>query len=111
LKPIPVSDLRISAMTIGEIQKGVERTRENDPAKAEEIRVWLDKLIATYAVVPPDAPAMREWARLMHRRYEDLYEDALIAATALVNGLTVATRNSADFAAFGVRLVNPFEHR
>ena len=51
------------------------------------------------------------WARLVHRRADHHLEDALIAATALVRDLTVATRNTADFRPFGVDLVNPFQRR
>ena len=53
--------------------------------------------------------AFRAWARLMHRKSETVYEDVMIAATAKVHGLTVATRNVADFKSFGVPLVNPFK--
>jgi predicted nucleic acid-binding protein len=56
-----------------------------------------------------DAPAFRAWARLMHRKSEHDDEDAMIAATAQIHGLTVVTRNVADFKAFGVPLLNPFE--
>ena len=48
------------------------------------------------------------WAKLMHRRSDTLYEDAMIAATAKVHGLTVATRNVADFQALGFEVLNPF---
>jgi predicted nucleic acid-binding protein len=60
-------------------------------------------------VLPMDARTFREWARLMHRRSDTLYEDAMIAATARIHGLTVVTRNVADFRAFDVPLLNPFE--
>jgi len=56
-----------------------------------------------------DGPAFRCWAKLMHRRSDTLYEDAMIAAIAVVNQLTVVTRNVSDFVALGVDALNPFE--
>ncbi len=102
------SQLHLSAVTIGEIQSGIELTREQDMAKATEIEAWLEAVAMAYNVVPMDAPTFRVWAQLMHRRSDTLYEDAMIAATAKVHGLTVATRNTADFKAFGAALFNPF---
>lgn len=102
------TDLHISAVTIGEIQAGIEITREQDAEKAVEIEQWLELLAVSFNVVPMDAPAFREWARLMHRASDTVYEDAMIAATARLNNLVVVTRNVADFKPFGVRLLNPF---
>ena len=83
-------------------------TREQDPEKAQEIEAWLELLAGVCNVLPMDAAVFRAWARLMHRKSNTLYEDAMIAATAKVHGLTVATRNVADFDALGFDIFNPF---
>jgi toxin FitB len=103
------SDLQLSAVTIGEIQAGIEITREQDPAKAAEIEAWLDKVAAAYNVLPVDARVFRHWAKLMHRRADSLTEDAMIAATAQIHDLVVVTRNVKDFIGFEVQTLNPFE--
>ena len=73
--------------------------------------MWLDRLLLSYGVVPMDAPAFREWARLMHRRSEAMSEDSMIAATASVHRLRVVTRNVRDFEHLGAEVFNPFEER
>lgn len=100
--------LHLSAVTIAEIQAGIEITREQDVEKANEIETWLDSVAQTYNVIPVDGHIFRRWAQLMHRRPDHHIEDALIAATALVRGLSVVTRNVDDFKPFGVSLINPF---
>ncbi|WP_038214252.1 type II toxin-antitoxin system VapC family toxin [Xenophilus azovorans] len=111
LQSIPDADLRISAVTLGEIQAGIEMTREQDAVKADDIERWADRLAGSYQLLSMDAQTFRTWARLMHRRSNTLYEDAMIAATAMRHRLTVATRNIADFRQFDVPLFNPFEFR
>lgn len=102
------SHLFVSAMTLGEIQAGIELTRVQDEAKAAEIETWLNLVSGTYNVLPMDGHVFRLWARLMHQKSNTLYEDGMIAATALSHKLTVVTRNVADFAPFGVTVLNPF---
>lgn len=101
--------LFLSAVTMGELQIGIERTRRQDPAKAREIEVWADQLAASYQILPMDAACFREWGRIMDKKPDRLLEDAMIAACALVHSLTVATRNEADFRQLGVRIANPFK--
>jgi toxin FitB len=108
LHQVPDSDLYISAMTIGEIQAGVELTREQNAEKAAEIESWLEQVAETYNVLAMDAQTFRSWARLMHRQPDNLIEDAMIAATAMVHNLTVVTRNIRDYARLGVGTFNPF---
>ena len=108
LASVDDTELFVSAVTLGEIQAGIELTREQDPAKAAELEGWLDMVSGAYNVLPMDAAVFRAWARLMHRRSDTLYEDAMIAATAKVHRLTVVTRNVADFQALGFEVLNPF---
>ncbi len=108
LQSLELGQVFFSAVTFGEIQKGVEVTRQQDPVKANEIEAWAAQLERSSQVLPMDAAGFREYARLMQRRSETLSEDAMIAATARVHGLTVATRNERDFAHFDVAVFNPF---
>lgn len=108
LEGVDDSDLHISVVTLGEIQAGIEITREQDAVKAAEIEAWADQVAAAYNVLPMDAATFRQWAKLMHRQSDTVYEDAMIAATALVHKLTVVTRNVGDFKRFGVPMLNPF---
>lgn len=103
--------LYISAMTIGEVQRGIEITRTQDAAKAAEIEGWIEQIMVTGQVLSLDAAVCREWARLMHGKSNTLAEDAFIAATARVHRLIVATRNVRDFKALGVNTINPFERK
>ncbi|PTN38483.1 type II toxin-antitoxin system VapC family toxin [Desulfonatronum sp. SC1] len=108
LESIDERDLYVSAVTIGEIQAGIELSRDQDARKAKEIEAWLDLLTDASNILPMDVPAFRLWAKMMHRKSDTLYEDAMIAAIASVHGLTVVTRNISDFKVFSVPTLNPF---
>ena len=103
--------LFLSAVTLSELQAGIERTRRQDPAKADNIEARADQLEGSYQVLPMDAMCFREWGRTMDRKPDRLLEDAMIAATARVHQLTVATRNEGDFKQPDVKVVNPFKTR
>ena len=109
IKKIPASTLFVSAVSIGEIQAGIELTQDQDPKKALELEIWLNQIIATNHVISLDAERFKVWAKLMHRQSNTFYEDVMIAATAIHLKLTVVTRNTKDFKHFKVGLLNPFE--
>ena len=108
IQDVQDAQLHISAVTIGEIQAGIELTREQDELKAAELEQWLERVSTTFNVIPMDAAVFRTWARLMHRTSDTLYEDAMIAATAKVHKLIVVTRNVKDFKPFEAKVLNPF---
>ena len=109
LESLDDAQLYVSAVTLGEIQAGIEMTREQDPVKTQQLEDWLALMAGAYNVLPMDAAAFTAWARLMHRKSDTLCEDAMIAATAKVHGLTIASRNVADFQALGLEVFNPFK--
>ena len=111
LETVGETDLYISAVTIGEIQSGIEITRAQNAAKAAELEAWLEQVIATGTILDMDAAALRCCARLMHQRSDEAIEDTMIAATAIVKNLTVVTRKVRDFKPLGVRTINPFEFK
>ena len=104
------ADLHVSAMTIMEIEYGCLRIARRDPAQANRLRAWIDHdVIPNFAgrILPFDLEVARRCAAL-HVPDPRPERDAMIAATALVHGLTVVTRNTADFARLGVPLLNPW---
>ena len=100
----------LSALTIGEIRRGIELRRRRDGVAARNMDVWLDGLLGAFEsrILPFDARVAEAWGRL---NVPDPLPtvDAMIAATALVHDLTLVTRNVKDVAGTGVRLLNPFE--
>jgi predicted nucleic acid-binding protein len=99
----------LSAVTLGELQEGIERTRRQDAAKAGAIEAWVDEVENSATVLAMDGRSLREMARMMVGKQEELFYDVMIAATARLHGLTVATRNEKDFRHLGVDIINPFK--
>lgn len=103
-------DLWLSALVLGEIRKGVELARRRDPRKADALEAWLGDVIASFPdrVLPVDTAVAEAWGRMNAIRPAPVI-DALLAATAKANGLTLVTRNAADVAGLDVDVLNPFE--
>jgi predicted nucleic acid-binding protein len=103
------SQLFLSVVTLGEIERGIEKRRKADPVFADELAAWLESLVHLYAdrILPVTPSVARRWGRLSAQIGHES-ADLLIAATALSHGLTVVTRNTAHFAPTGVGLINPF---
>ena len=100
----------LSAVSVGELRRGIELIRHRgDQPQAALLEAWLTAVLDDYGerILPFDADAAQVWGRLRVPRAEHEL-DKQIAAIALVHDLTVVTRNSANFAGTGVRLVNPF---
>lgn len=109
-RTVSPASLFLSVITVHELEVGVGLLERRDPAQGALLRTWLDGyVLPTFAgrCLPVDGPVAHASARL-HIPDPIPFRDGLIAATALVHGLTVVTRNVADFAATGVPLVNPW---
>ena len=106
----PTSDMYISVVTVGEIERGITQQRQRNPTFAEELAVWLDRVLAWYhdRVLLVDTVTARRWGRLS-ATIGHSGPDLLIAATALENGLIVVTRNVRHFEPTGVPTLNPLE--
>ena len=98
----------IPAAVFFELQDGAEITRRQDAVKARQLDEWIDSVERTALILPFDSSIARQTARLLQHKSPELFMDAAIAATALIYGLTVATRNTKDFNLFGVAQVDPF---
>jgi toxin FitB len=109
LETVSEGDLPISAVTLGEIQAGIELTREQDARKAEEIESWLEQITLGFGILDMHGATFRTWAKMMHGKSNIISEDLMIAATAKTHKLTIVTRNTADFKSLGVALLNPFK--
>ena len=111
LASVDEKDLYLSSFSLGEIQRGIEITRQQDATKAQSLERWLDQLVDAFEVLVLYAVVMREWARMMHRQSNTLSEDDMLAATARVHGLQMITRNTADFEVLGVNCFTPFNFK
>lgn len=101
----------VSALTLMELEIGILRIERRDPAQGALLRRWMEgRVLPEFAgrTLPVDAAVALRCARL-HVPDPRAERDALIAATALVHGMTVVTRNVADFMATGVPLLNPWD--
>ena len=108
---IPASDLFLSVIVVQELEIGILQVERRDQAQGVLLRAWLeDHVLPTFSdrLLPVDAAIARRSARL-HVPDPRPYRDGLMAATALVRGMTVVTRNVSDFATTGVALLNPWE--
>lgn len=101
--------LHLSVITLGEIERGIEKRRKEAPLFADALEAWLESLTRLYAdrILPVSATIARRWGRLSVQLGHD-GADVLIAATALTHGLTVVTRNVSHFKPTGVSVINPF---
>jgi predicted nucleic acid-binding protein len=100
----------LSALVLGEIRKGIERARPKEPAKALALEKWLSTLSRSFAerILPVDRAVVDEWGRMSAKRPVSTV-DALLAATAKVHGMTLATRNTSHVTDLGANVLNPFE--
>jgi len=106
------TDLFVSVVTIGEIERGIARQRATEPDFAAALAAWLDRVLALYGerILPFDLQVARRWGQLSAALGNDS-ADLMISATALEHGLTVVTRNVSDFEPTGVATLNPFGSR
>ena len=105
------ADLYLSVVSVGEIERGIERQQRRDPVQAHALAAWLDSVLALYGdrILPVDLSAARRWGHLCGFLGHE-GADLLIAATALEHGLTVVTRNVRHFAPTGVPVLDPSSH-
>lgn len=102
-------ELFLSPLVLGEIRRGVELSRRRDVQKAAALERWLGEVTAAFAdrILPIDATVAEEWGRMSAIRSVPVI-DALLAATAKANGLTLVTRNENDVSDLGAEVLNPF---
>ena len=99
----------LSVLTIGELERGVRLLRDRDASRAAKIAEWVRQLRVDYAdqILPVDLDVVGAWSARPTTRTIPVV-DSLLAATAIAHGLTIATRNAADFADSGASVFDPF---
>lgn len=104
------SNLFVSVVTIGELEKGIEHQKRKDPDFSHRLEKWLETILHHYQdrIISIDTVISRRWGKLC-AVHGNQGVDLLIAATALEGGLTVVTRNVRHFEPTGVSILNPFE--
>ncbi len=109
LGSVDAMDLFLSAVTIGEIEIGIEKQKSANPAFAAQLSLWIEHTVRAYGdrIISVDVPIARRWGRLAARTGNRSI-DLAIAATALEHGLTVVTRNVRHFTPTGVPVFNPY---
>jgi predicted nucleic acid-binding protein len=108
-KSVPPNDVHVSVITLGEIEKGIEKVRAADPEYASALDRWLQTVLDNYAdrIIDVDVSIARRWGVLGHS-HGHAPVDAMLAATAIERGLVLVTRNVRDIERTGVRWLNPF---
>lgn len=110
VRSVPDTTLHVSVLSLGELRRGIERLP--DSARRERLRVWLEHDLPTWfegRVLSVDVKVAEVWGRMLARAGRPLPSiDSLLAATALVHGLRVVTRNVRDYADTGVEVFNPW---
>ena len=103
-------EIFLSVLVVGEVRRGIETIRRRDSAQAAVLERWLARVLRSHAdrVLPVDGRVAEEWGRLMATRAGSVI-DTLMAATALVHGMVLVTRNVKDVAWTGVSCLDPFQ--
>ena len=103
-------DAYLSVLVVGEIERGIERIRKRDPKSATRLRRWLSNLVTTFEdrILPVTLPIARAWGK-MGAPNPIPTVDGLLAATAQVHGLVLATRNVTQVESLDIEWLNPFD--
>ena len=107
---VTADEIYLSVLVVGELRRGIERVRQRDLKQAAALERWLTRVMTDHAerILPVDASIADQWGRLTAKRPGSVI-DTLMAATALVHGLVLVTRNVKDVAWTGVSYLNPFD--